>query len=94
MCVSRMTAGCQGGCFSGNRKMGGAQAARGADGISGETAKGSEAPCNAAKRKSKTWRPDSGAAQSPEASSFYPELQTLSIFRDHGQQDGGLNRTR
>lgn len=39
MCVSRMTAGCQGGCFSGNRKMGGAPAARGADGISGETAK-------------------------------------------------------
>lgn len=52
MCVSRMTAGCQGGCFSGNRKMGGAPAARGADGISGE----SKAPCNAVRRMSKTWR--------------------------------------
>ena len=29
MCVSRMTAGCQGGCFSGNRKMGGAPAQEG-----------------------------------------------------------------
>ena len=44
MCVSRMTAGCQGGCFSGNRKMGGAPAARGADGISGELAKGARRP--------------------------------------------------
>lgn len=51
MCVSRMTAGCQGGCFSGNRKMGGAVAARGADGIRGER----EVPCNAVRRMSKTW---------------------------------------
>lgn len=52
MCVSRMTAGSQGGCFPGNREMGGAPAARGADGISGE----SEVPCNAVRRVSKTWR--------------------------------------
>lgn len=38
MCVSGMTAGCQGGCFSGNGRMGGAPAARGADGGSAETA--------------------------------------------------------
>lgn len=43
MCVSRMTAGCQGGCFSGNRKMGGASSTRGADGISGEIAKDRDA---------------------------------------------------
>lgn len=35
-----------------------------------------------------------GGCQSLEPSSFHVELQTLSIFKNHGQQDSALNRTR